>query len=104
MPQKIDFLAPEPAAARAPSSATAPAGSAGRARDEASAVAPADRVALTGTALSLRRLEEELKGGEAFDAARVAQVRAAIDSGVFRVDAGAVADGLLALERLLGGK
>jgi negative regulator of flagellin synthesis FlgM len=61
-------------------------------------------VELTPAALSLRRVDEELRSGPAFDAARVAELRNAIAAGTYTVDAGAVANGLIGLERLLGGR
>lgn len=102
MSQKIDSLSPEPGGPRGPSAVQAPATAAPRSRDEAAAVAPTDSIELTRTAQSLQRLEQELRSGQAFDSARVAELRAAIAAGTYRIDPGAVASGLIGLERLLG--
>jgi len=99
---KIDSLNLNPAAARGAGAVSAPAGGSGRERDEAAAVPAADRVELTSTAQSLQRMEQALRGGEAYDAGRVEQVRAAMAAGTYKIDADAVAGSLIELERMLG--
>lgn len=101
MSTKIDSLTLDPAA-RGTGGVSSPASVSGRGRDEPAAVESTDRVQLTATAQSLQRLERELREGEAFDAARVEQVRAALAAGTYKVDADTIAGKLIELERMLG--
>lgn len=71
------------------------------------AVAPAgatDRVTLTDSARQLQRLAEAVAAAPDFDPARVAALKAAVDRGEYRPDAGRVADRMIALERELVGQ
>jgi len=74
-------------------------------RDAPVAATPAaDNLRLTGEATGVQALAREL--GEApasFDAGRVDAIRAALADGSYRVDAQAVADRMLSLERDLHG-
>ncbi len=82
--------------------AAAPAANAARqsAKPTAAADAPAAAVAAAGVPVTLSRSAQALEPagrtqGE-FDAERVKAMRAAIDGGTFKVNAGAIADKLLA--------
>jgi negative regulator of flagellin synthesis FlgM len=67
-------------------------------------VAEAERVQLSHLAARLSQLETQF-GGSDFDAAKVEEVRNAIAQGRFKVNAEAVADGLLnSVAELLGRK
>lgn len=61
-----------------------------------------DTVELTSSAQLLSRLEETLKTAPAVDAAKVAEVKAAIASGNYDIDSSAIADAMLRFERSLG--
>lgn len=58
-----------------------------------------DRITLTSGALELQSMPS---GGESFNAERVAQLRSAIESGGYQVNAEQVANGLLRAEHSLG--
>ena len=105
MSHKIDSLSPEAAAARAAATVPATSATGGRNKDSApSAVAPTDSVELTSTALSLQKIEQEIRSNTSFDAKKVESIRAAIANGTYKTDPVKVANGLLTLERMLGGK
>lgn len=75
-----------------------------KASGEASAAAavssPAgDQVTLTPSARALQKVEEAVAKAPVIDAAKVAAVKQAVDSGTYHVDAGRVADKLLQFER-----
>ena len=75
---------------------------AGASRDTAVAAAPeADSLKLTGEAVGLKAMEKELAAASPLDMARVNQIRAALDSGTYRVNPQDIANRLLALEREL---
>lgn len=59
-----------------------------------------DEVKLSSSALQLQEAERGLAQQPNVDQARVAAIRAAVSTGTYRVNAGALADGLLAQERL----
>ncbi len=61
-----------------------------------------DTVELTSSAQLLSRLEDSLKAAPAVDAAKVAEVKAAIASGNYDIDSSAIADAMLRFERSLG--
>lgn len=61
----------------------------------------AESVHITGSAKQLAALEQTLKELPAVDEARVAKLRAAIESGTYKVDATRVAEKLLILEEQL---
>jgi negative regulator of flagellin synthesis FlgM len=66
------------------------------------AAAQNDTVNLTSGAQLLERLEKSLDALPAIDSQRVAEVRAAIEKGDYEIDATAVADAMILLERSLG--
>lgn len=57
-------------------------------------VSPTDTVALSATSRHLAARETGAAGGD-FDADKVAAIRAAIEQGTFKVDAGRIADRLI---------
>ncbi|RRN55385.1 flagellar biosynthesis anti-sigma factor FlgM [Pseudoxanthomonas sp. SGNA-20] len=61
-----------------------------------------DSLRLTGEAASLQALQRELAVTPAVDAARVAEVRQALESGSYRIDPAKIADRMLEMDRLLG--
>ena len=81
------------------SSATTAAASTG---STAAAPTSADQLKLTDSALALR---EAARPGDAaaVDPQRVEQVRKALADGSYKIDAGRIADRMLALEQQLGG-
>ena len=62
-----------------------------------------DSLRLTGEATSLQAMQRELATAPAINEARVAAVREALQSGTYRINAEAIADGMLGLEDQLGG-
>lgn len=58
-----------------------------------------DVVSLSSESQNLQRLGAAMAAEPAFDADKVAAVKSAIESGSFKVDAGKVADGLIASVR-----
>lgn len=60
----------------------------------------ADEVNLSSRALKLQETERRLALQPNIDQVRVAAIRDALDAGTYRVDAGRLADGLMAQERL----
>ena len=60
----------------------------------------ADEVKLSSSALQLQEAERRLAQQPNVDQARVAAIRDAVNAGTYRVNAGRVADGLLAQDRL----
>jgi len=67
------------------------------------AVPPADSMKLTGEAVGLQALQQELAASPAgIDAARVGEIRAALADGSYRIDPQQVANRMLALESELG--
>ena len=65
----------------------------------ANAAPTADHVTLTGPARILQKLSEAIAGAPVVDAAKVATVKQAVQSGSYQVDTGRVADKLLNFER-----
>jgi len=65
-------------------------------------VATGDSVRLSGEATDLASLERSLAEAPAIDAAKVAAVRAALDTGTYRIDPLEIAARLTDLERALG--
>lgn len=61
-----------------------------------------DTVNLTSSAKLLERLEKTLAGLPEIDAARVADVKTAIENGDYKVDADKIAEAMLRLDRELG--
>lgn len=70
--------------------------------DKESVAADSTGVDITGTARHLAKLEQTLASQPAVDEARVSQVRAAIEQGVYKISPERIADGLLQIERALG--
>lgn len=66
------------------------------------AAASSDTVALTSGAQLLERLEKSLETLPAIDSQRVAEVRSAIENGDYEIDAQAIADAMIRLERSFG--
>lgn len=105
MSNKIDSLSPEAAAARTAATVPATSSAGGKNKDNGtSAVAPTDSVELTSTALSLQKIDKDLRASPSFDAQKVEKIRSAIQAGTYKTDPVKVANGLVTLERLLGGK
>ena len=72
--------------------------------DKASA-APAssnDTVNLTSSAKLLERLDKTLASLPAVDAGRVAEIKTAIENGDYHIDADAIAEAMIRLDRSLG--
>lgn len=67
-----------------------------------SPVSTSDTVELTSSAKLLERLEKTLASLPDVDAARVADVKAAIENGNYEIDADAIADALLRFDRSIG--
>lgn len=61
-----------------------------------------DTVELTSSARLLERLEKTLAGLPAVDNARVAEVKAAIESGDYEINSDAIADAMIRFERSFG--
>jgi negative regulator of flagellin synthesis FlgM len=61
-----------------------------------------DSLRLTGEAASLQAMQRELSSASAVDGNRVQAVREALQAGTYQVNAEAIADGMLSLERQLG--
>ena len=81
------------AATRSPVSSSAPTES----------VPAMDSLRLTGVATSLLTLQREIASTPAFDEAKVAAVRRALEDGSYRIDAGAIASAMLDFDRQLLG-
>ena len=103
MPDKISgYKATQPLApVKGANSATA---AADKGSSEASAATTpgaqsADQVTLTESARSLQKAEEAVAKTPVVDAAKVAAVKQAVNSGTYQIDAGRVADKLLQFER-----
>lgn len=75
---------------QSPASSTAGKGSSG------------ETVQLTTGAQLLSRMEKSLAAAPAVDSAKVAEVKAAIESGNYEIDTGAIADAMIRFERSLG--
>ena len=73
--------------------------------DKATAASPAssgDTVNLTSSAKLLERLDKTLASLPAVDSERVAEIKAAIENGDYQIDADAIADAMIRLDRSLG--
>lgn len=62
-----------------------------------------DSLRLTGEATSLLAQQREIAANPAFDEAKVAAVRRALEDGSYRIDAGIIADAMLQTDRELMG-
>ena len=58
-----------------------------------------DHVTLTDSARTLQKIEEAVAKAPVVDAAKVASVKQAVQSGTYKIDAGRVADKLLQFEK-----
>jgi len=58
-----------------------------------------DHVTLTDSARSLQKIEEAVAKAPVINAAKVATIKQAVDSGTYKIDSGRVADKLLQFER-----
>lgn len=85
-------LAPAPVAAERKSTATTSGTSASSPSPRGDAAAPSATVALSG----LAALQVDAQGDGAFDAAKVERIAQAIRDGSLKIDAGAIADKLIA--------
>lgn len=90
-----------PGMPRPSSAGTAGAGSAAR-TGERGRVGGGDSVKLSGEASGLASLERQMAESPGYDAAKVAAVRAALESGSYRIDPMEIAARLTQLERALG--
>jgi negative regulator of flagellin synthesis FlgM len=61
-----------------------------------------DTVNLTSNAKLLERLDKTLASLPAIDSGRVAEIKAAIENGDYQIDADAIADAMIRLDRSLG--
>ncbi len=61
-----------------------------------------DTVNLTNSAKLLERLDKSLASLPAVDAERVAEIKSAIESGNYQIDADAIAEAMIRLDRSLG--
>ena len=77
-------------------------GNAGAAEAPKSRASTSDTVELTSGAKLLERLEKSLADLPDVDGARVAEVRAAIENGEYKIDADAIADAMIRFERSFG--
>ncbi len=74
-------------------------------KPEQSAVPPVstgDTVNLTSSAKLLERLDKTLESLPAVNAERVAEIKSAIENGDYEIDADAIADAMIRLDRTLG--
>ncbi len=102
MSQKIEGAPPAAVRSTGPvGGRVAPAGAERSRPVEASA--GGDSLRLTGEATSLQAMQRELSTAPAIDNARVQAVREALQAGTYKVNAEAIADGMLRLEDQLGG-
>lgn len=99
MTTKIDGL--PPGVPRPSSSGNAPAAS-GRATSAERRGAAGDVVQVSGEAAGLASLERAMAESPAFDAPKVAALRALIESGQYQVDTQQIAARLAEVERALG--
>ena len=72
--------------------------------DKAQTAAPStgDTVNLTNSAKLLERLDKSLASLPAVDAGRVAEIKTAIENGDYHIDADAIAEAMIRLDRSLG--
>ena len=102
MSQKIEGTPPAAVRTTGPvGGRVAPAGAERSRPVEASA--GGDSLRLTGEATSLQAMQRELYTAPAIDYASVQAVREALQAGTYKINAEAIADGMLGLEGQLGG-
>ncbi|MDZ4349171.1 MAG: flagellar biosynthesis anti-sigma factor FlgM [Xanthomonadaceae bacterium] len=68
-----------------------------------SAAPPADNVRLTAEAAGLEILQRQFAANPSIDVEKVMALREAVQSGSYRIDPAAIADGLLRIEQDLAG-
>lgn len=68
----------------------------------AASVKAGDQVKLTDSAQALQQASK-VNDNSAIDQAKVDKIRAALADGSYKIDAGRIADGLIGIERQLGG-
>ena len=102
MSQKIEGSTPLPAVHSTGQVGRAAAAGADRSSPVES-VQAGDSLRLTGEATSLQAMQRELSTAPAIDHARVQAVREALQAGTYKINAEAIADGMLGLEGQLGG-
>ena len=101
MSQKIEGTPPAAVRTTGPvGGRVAPAGAERSRPVEASA--GGDSLRLTGEAASLQAMQRELSNAPAINESRVQAVREALQAGTYKVNAEAIADGMLGLEDQLG--
>ncbi len=66
------------------------------------AASAGDTVNLTNSAKLLERLDKSLASLPAVDAGRVAEIKSAIENGNYQIDADAIAEAMIRLDRSLG--
>lgn len=96
MSQKIDGGI-SPSAHLRNLAAASKVGTPGESRTQA--VEAVDSLRLTGEATGLQAMQRELSVAPAVDAARVAQVREALQNGSYRINPEAIADRMIALDQ-----
>ena len=102
MSQKIEGTPPAAVRSTGPvGGRVAPAGADRSSPVEASAAG--DSLRLTGEATNLQAMQRELSTAPAVNEARVQAVREALQAGTYKINAEAIADGMLGLEDQLGG-
>ncbi len=101
MSQKIEGLPPP--AVRATGPTNPQVGKAGGERSSPVTASQAgDNLRLTGEAASMQVMQRELSSASAIDMGRVEAIRASLQDGSYKINAEAVADGLLGMEDTLG--
>ena len=71
-------------------------------KEAASPATTGDTVRLTSNAKLLEQLDKTLASLPAVDSARVAEIKTAIESGNYEIDAEAIADAMIRLDRSFG--
>jgi negative regulator of flagellin synthesis FlgM len=103
MTTKIEGMPPGMPRPSSSAGSTPRAAESARGSQAASTAAAGDSVVrVSGEAASLASLERAMAESPAFDAAKVAEVRAAIESGSYQADARQIAARMGAMERALG--
>jgi len=74
----------------------------GSEKASASPASRTDTVNLTSNAKLLERLDKTLASLPAIDSGRVAEIKTAIENGDYQIDADAIADAMIRLDRSLG--
>lgn len=101
MTQKIEGAMPS--AIRSTSVAPNTRVASGAERTKPVEASESDSLRLTGEATGLQTLQRTLAAAPAINEARVAEVKAAIDAGTYKVNPDAIASRMLELDKQLGG-